>query len=233
MKEKMDIIACCLETKLFRGFSADELRELLPAIHAGIRKYRKGETFVRAGAPVTSMGLLVFGGMTTLKKDSSGNFNLLKYSCPGDLFFAYFSFQASPVTVVSALESVVLSFPVGRMMSEDRLTDNQSVRLLRNILQLTSDESMLYLEKVETLSYRSVRNRICNYLYQMSLKNSSQSFSVPFNREQMAQYLCVERSALSKELGRMRKEGLILFERSHFEIIGDLFRNSSFPMREA
>lgn len=229
----MDIIACCLKTELFRGFSADELQELLPTIQAGIRKYHKGEAFVRAGAPVTSVGLLFSGGMTTLKKDSSGNFNLIKYSSPGDLFFAYFSFQSSPVTVVSTAESVVLSFPVYRIMSKNAsLTDNQSARLLGNILQLTSEESLLYLQKVETLSYRSVRNRICNYLYQMSVKHSNQSFSVPFNREQMAQYLCVDRSVLSKELGKMRKEGLIQFERNHFEILNDLFSKFVFPLRK-
>lgn len=231
-EEKMDIIVCCLKTKLFRNFSADELQKLLPVIQARIRKYHKGETFIRAGAPVTSVGLLVNGGMTTLKNDSSGNFNLIKYSSPGDLFFAYFSFQASPVTVVSAAESVVLSFPVSRIMSEGPLTDNQRARLLGNILRFTSDESLLYLQKVETLSYRSVRNRICNYLYQMSIKHNNPSFAVPFNREQMAQYLCVERSVLSKELGKMRKEGLIQFERNHFEILGDLFSKFVFPLRK-
>jgi CRP-like cAMP-binding protein len=115
----------------------------------------------------------------------------------------------------------VLTIPFHLIGSPSEIPDNYRCSLLKNILEMISNANMRQLYKIDILSKKSLRDRIVLYLSLQAKRKKTNDFLIPFNREEFAAYLCVDRSALSRELGRMQDEGLIQFEKNRFIILSD------------
>ena len=177
-------------TALFAGLSAPQLLEALACLGAQKRSYGKGEAIFHAGQRISCMGVLLCGQVHIQREDHWGNRSLLAEIGPGELFGEAYAVGEEPMCndAVACRESVALLLDTGRLLAQ----------------------------KLGCLSQRTTRQKLLYYLSEQAKKAGGGSFSIPFNRQQLADYLSVDRSAMCAELGRMRREGLLEFKRNRF-----------------
>jgi CRP/FNR family transcriptional regulator, dissimilatory nitrate respiration regulator len=209
------------EAGIFAGFTEQEKAELLSMLGIGIHKYEKGAILTLTDQVVNDVCVLLAGRLNILKADLNGNLQLLREVSPYETYTAEIvctPTRVSPLIITCKTNAAILSLPYDRIVIGGTLTDAQRVRLMKNLLEIVANQNIRQLYKIDILSRRSLRERVCIYLSILQKKKSS-SFSLSMNREELAQYLCVDRSALSRELGRMQRDGLIRFKKNQFQVM--------------
>ena len=203
-------------TSLFAGISAGELRPLLSELGACIRSYGRGEALVQAGAPSRRVGVVLTGSIEAYRPAPGGARIPITHMGPGGVFGDVLGGSSldSPVTVVASAPCEVLLFPYEKLLQPDGSAARQ--RLLQNLVRTISDKYFLLSRRVDLLVLKSLRAKVCAYLLNESERAGSLTFSIPFSRVQLADYLNLDRSALSKELCKMRYEGLLEFDKNRF-----------------
>ena len=131
----------------------------------------------------------------------------------------YSTKQESPVTYTAAEETMILMFPHSAADDQEQVPSNLQIKMKNNMIKILADENIKSLYKLEVLSKRALRCRVRTFLSIMAKKSGKNTFHIGMDREQFAQYLCVNRSALSYELSKMQKEGLITFEKDLFTLL--------------
>ena len=220
-----NIIDYLLNSKIFKGFTRKEILENYQLLNARIFSIQKSMILVNPDDAVDFIGILLNGELAVSKEDLYGNSNLIKKIYPYETLSAEIACtpsQISPVKIYCTRDARILTFPYVLLSSKSVIPDEYRCIILKNILDIMANSNVRQLYKIEILSRKSLRDRIILYLAYQAKKSSSNSFQIPFNREEMATFLCVERSALSRELGRMQKEGLIQFHKNSFHIVSDL-----------
>lgn len=215
------VINLMVESKLFEGLKEAECQAICSFLQPTIRKLDKGEVVIHEREKLEYMGIVFKGKLAGVKYDYEGNTHLLQIMEKGNLFgLETMSTQSriSPITIVSVEESSVLKFSQDYLQLQEVLPLKFQIIILSNIIGLLANENIKKLYKIDMLSSKSLRGRILNHLHLMKSKLGNASFSIGMNREQFAQYLCVNRSALSHELSLMKKDGLIAFEKDHFTL---------------
>lgn len=207
---------------IFSGIAAEEITALLGCLSARERTYEKGEYLLRAGEPAREMGLLTFGRVLIIQEDFWGNRNLMGQVSPGQLFAE--SFACSPgsslnVSVQAEEDSGVLWMDVRRILTTCPTACAHHSRVIRNLLSDLADKNLRFNEKLTHMGQRTTREKLLSYLSAQAGSSGSAEFDIPFSRQQLADYLSVERSAMSAELGRLRDEGVLRFQRSHFVLL--------------
>lgn len=216
------ITGSLLKTKLFSGLSQAEAETVTPLLGCQQKKYSKGASLIFSDMSVDFIGIVLTGKLNTYKEDIDGRLNLIRTTDAFELFgvdIASTPSQASPLITVCATDAEVLTFPYSLIASPGSVPDNFRCVMLKNILELTANQNMRQLYKIDILSRKSLRDRIMLYLTLQAKKKKTSELALSFNREEFAAYLCVDRSALSRELSRMQKEGLIEFDRNHFRLL--------------
>jgi len=211
-----------LFAKIFEDFSRKELSAVFPLLDTRLSGIRKNAVLVDAGDVVDTIGLVLSGSFAVIKEDVYGNANLIRKVLPSEILAAETACtpsQVSPVKIVCTQDAEIMTFPYALVAKPGALPDRFRSKILKNILDILANSNVRQLYKIELLSRKSLRDRIVLYLAFQAKKSSSNTFKIPFTREEMATYLCVDRSALSRELGRMRREGLIRFNKNNFEIL--------------
>ena len=208
-------------TILFHGMSEGEADEALAFLHAEEKQYRKGQRILRAGQTTSRMGLILEGSVSIESNDLWGNRNILSLVELGQFFAeTYALLKAEPMLVdVTANEkSSILFLDIGslRDIASPALWQ---VRIISNLLTISSQKNLHLSGRSFHTAPKSIRGRVMSYLNTVALQKRSVSFDIPFDRQQLADYLNVERSALSKELGKMQKDGMIETRKNHFTII--------------
>lgn len=208
-------------TILFHGMSEGEADEALAFLHAEEKQYRKGQRILRAGQTTSRMGLVLVGSVSIESNDLWGNRNILSLVELGQFFAeTYALLKAEPMLVdVTANEkSSILFLDIGslRDIASPALWQ---VRIISNLLTISSQKNLHLSGRSFHTAPKSIRGRVMSYLNTVALQKRSVSFDIPFDRQQLADYLNVERSALSKELGKMQKDGMIETRKNHFTII--------------
>lgn len=219
MKEYLPVLS---RARLFAGVAPDELESVLNCLEARPVRYEKGEYILRAGAAVESLGLLAAGDAFIIQEDFWGNRNLLSAIEPGQCFaesFACAPGSASTVSVVAQAESAVLWLNVRRLLGLCPSGCRHHSAILQNLLADLAVKNLRLNEKVTHLSQRTTRARLLSYLSAEAQRQGAPAFDIPFSRQQLADYLSVERSGLSAELSRMQAEGLLTFRKSHFTLL--------------
>lgn len=219
MKEYLPVLS---RARLFAGVAPEELESVLACLEARPVRYGKGEYILRAGAAVESLGLLVAGDAFIIQEDFWGNRNLLSAIEPGQCFaesFACAPGSASTVSAVAQAESAVLWLNVRRLLGLCPSGCRHHSAILQNLLADLAIKNLRLNEKVTHLSQRSTRARLLSYLSAEAQRQGAPTFDIPFSRQQLADYLSVERSGLSAELSRMQAEGLLTFRKSHFTLL--------------
>ena len=203
------------QTMLFSGESPEEIKEMLSCLGAVTRSYGKGEIIYHAGECVHSMGLVLSGNVQIESDDVWGNHSVLDDITPG-FFFALM------VNVVSAAaKTEVLFLNIGRLLTTCTNSCTHHNRLIHNLFFISARKNLLLSRRIFHTTPKSIRGRLLSYLSAQSAAANSLDFTIPFNRQQLADYLNVDRSALSAELSKMQREGLLTTERNHFTLCED------------
>ena len=193
---------------LFRGAGESGIGEMLSCLGAEERSYEKEEMIYRAGNTVTSLGVVMHGSVMIVNDDLWGNRSILD-RVPGEKLL---------VDVFAAEVTEVLFLNVGKMLSQCPNSCGHHTQLIRNLLAISAQKNLQLSRRIFNTSSKSIRGRLLSYLSDQAVKNESERFDIPFNRQQLADYLGVDRSALSAELGKMKREGLLEFRKNHFHL---------------
>lgn len=210
------------QSALFRGFSYEEFERLLPQMHGIVRSVKKGTILLEEGDLVSSGGVVLSGSLATMKIQFDGEVSILDIVFPSKVFgldMALTRSKVSALSVQSLEDSMIYTFPFSGLQTFRWMSDLQRDRMTENILIHLANENVRKQHKIEIISQYSLRRRILTYLHFMSGRRQTETFSIPFSREQLAWYLCVNRSTLSHELALMRGEGLIEFKKNRFSLL--------------
>ena len=204
---------------LFNGFDDNEVSNLLTSLNAREKKYRKGAMIFRSGDIISTLCFVTAGSVTIESNDMWGNRTILNLVGKGQFFAeSYALLPNEPMLVdVCAVEACTIVFL--DMKSLGRLDDSSRARLLANLLRITTRKNLHLSSRSFHTAPRQVRGRIMAYLNTVSVQKKSREFDIPFDRQQLADYLNVERSVLSNELSKMQRDGLIRCRKNHFEIM--------------
>lgn len=209
-------------SSLFSGVEADSLPAMLHCLSPRVALYHKGEIILHAGENTRELALVLEGEIHILHEDFWGNRNILSALTAGDLFAESFAAaQNVPlnVSVLAAEASQVMFLNLARVLSTCSNVCPHHRRLIENLISSLAEKNRRLNEKLAHLSQRSIREKLLSYLSAEAARRGSATFELPFNRQELADYLSVDRSALSAELSKLKHEGLVDYHRSSFKIL--------------
>lgn len=209
MKEFLSLLK---RTALFNGIDEVEIEAMLGCLGAKAEDFNKGEYLLRVGDSPEALGLLLDGSVLVIQEDYWGNRNIRARIMPGQVFAESFACVPGAVMDVSVLTdepSRVLWLNVGRVLHTCPTACSHHSRMIRNLLSDLAANNLRTNEKLTHISRRTTREKLLSYLSAEAQRQGKSEFSVPFNRQQLADYLSVERSAMSAELSKMQKDGLL------------------------
>ena len=216
-----DFFPVIRSSPLFSGISGEELAAMLSCLQAETKEFPRDAFLLRAGDTAESIGLVLSGSVLVLQEDVWGNRNILSKAGPGQTFAA--AFACSPSARLNA--SVLAESPVTAMFLNVKRILNvcpsacvHHNRIIRNLLGELAEKNLRFSEKLAHMGQRTTRSKLMSYLSAEAQRLGRTEFDIPFSRQQLADYLGVERSGLSLELGKMRDEGLLDFRKSHFAL---------------
>lgn len=206
------------DTQLFRGLKEEEVTSLLHCLNAAERKFQKGQMILSEGSITENIGLVLSGMAVISHGDIWGNTSILGNAVPGSVFaevYACIPGQPMLVNVVAAEETTVMFMNVGRVLAVCTNACSFHARLIQNLLTICATKSLQLSRRILHTSSKSIRGRLMSYFSECAGRFGSDSFLIPYNRQQLADYLNVDRSAMCNELSKMRKDGVIEYQRNH------------------
>ncbi|MFR1478963.1 MAG: Crp/Fnr family transcriptional regulator [Hydrogeniiclostridium mannosilyticum] len=209
-------------TNLFSGIEPEEIAGLLDCLRAGCVSYSSGEMIIEEGSRVHKIGVMLSGHARSIKWDASDRVIILTMLGKGSEIGVLLAAQPereSPVSVQAQDDISVLMIPYDRTLAPCVKACSKHSRLLRNYISVVAEKGLVLHERINCLLKPTVRGKILAYLRQVSRDQKSNSFQVPFNRNGMSEYLNIERSALSRELSSMKRDGLIDYHRNEFRLL--------------
>jgi CRP-like cAMP-binding protein len=209
------------KSRIFSGMSELEFSSALAALQAREKRYQKGQTILNAGDYTDRLGLVLAGSVTIESNDAWGNRTILSHVGKGQFFaesYALLPDEPLLVDVVANEDCRVVFLRVGGVQALSNLSEPWVGRFTANLLAISALQNLHLSGRSFHTAPKTVRGRVMAYLNTLSLQTQRREFDIPFDRQQLADYLNVDRTALSKELGRMQKEGLIRFRKNHFSI---------------
>lgn len=224
-------ISAFQNSPLFYGFSNDEIDHILKVCNAKIKNYHKGETVFFSGQIIAQLGLVIAGTLYIQQSDWWGNVNILHSIKAREIFgLAFAAVSGIPLEndVIAAADTAVLFLDVNWIHTfgaEDAESKNTAVlfrsklKLIKNLYRISAARNRFLTKKLHYLSCRSTRDKLLAYLSEQADIQQSHSFDIPFDRQQLADYLSVERSAMSAELSKMQRDGLLTFRKNHFTLL--------------
>ena len=218
MKDFLPVIRA---SRLFSGVSEQELEAMLACLRPETKDYPKDAFVLRAGDTAEAVGLVLSGTILMLQEDVWGNRNILSKAVPGQIFAAAYACAPGSVLNVSVLAETpvtVLFLNVGRVLTLCPAACAHHSRIIRNLLGELAGKNLRLGEKLTHMGQRTTRAKIMSYLSAEAQRLGTYELDIPFSRQQLADYLGVERSGLSLELGKMKQDGLLEFHKNHFEL---------------
>lgn len=203
---------------IFHGMTPGEWAAM-QALHAfRSRRFGRGEVILHAGARTRELGLVRSGGVHIESGDAWGGRSILGYAGPGEVFAETYAICGLPlmVGVVAAENTEIVFAALDTLLDAAQANESWHGKLTRNLLSVTARKNLALSERIFCTASKSVRGRLLTYLSAQSTRQGCAEFDIPFDRQQLADYLNLDRSALSKELGRMRAEGILDFRKNHF-----------------
>ncbi len=214
-----DFLPVIRSAQLFSGVSEDELTAMLSCLKAEKKDFPKEAFVLRSGDTADSIGLALAGTVLVIQEDIWGNRNILSKAGPGQTFAAAYACAPGSVLNVSVIAETpvtALFLNVKRILNVCPSACAHHSRIIRNLLSELAEKNLRFNEKLTHMGQRTTRSKIMSYLSSEAQRLGKYEFDIPFSRQQLADYLAVERSGLSLELGKMRSEGLLDFYKSHF-----------------
>ena len=209
-------------TQMFSGVSENEIELMLSCLGARLESFKKGEYVFRQGEHIGTITVLVKGSLHIQKDDYWGNRSILGHIAPGEMFGeAYIAPESGPILndVVAMEESDVIYFDFARVITTCPSGCRFHSAVVKNLFFAISEKNRRLVQKIGHMSERTTREKLISYLSEEAKRNGNSVFSIPFNRQQLADFLSVDRSAMSNELCKMRDDGLIEFEKNRFKLL--------------
>ena len=219
MEEYFEVLTRC---PLFTGITTSELLEMLRCMDGKILWVAKGSPVFLEGDPAKFVGVVLSGSVQVVRDDFYGNRSVLTAVAPGGLFaeaFACAGLETLPVSVIAQQESAVLLLDCEKVLSGCSDACAFHSLLVQNLLRGISQKNLALTRKIRCMSRKTTREKLMEYLLAQAKQCGSGEFAIPFDRQALADYLGVERSAMSAEIGKLKKEGLLDTKGSAFRIL--------------
>lgn len=211
-----------INSPLFEGIEGDDLDSMLSCLNAKIASFPRGANIVCAGDEISNIGVVLSGEVHVSKDDAFGRRQIIANLKAGDTFSEVFvcsGIEESPVTVTAATNADILFIDYASSIKRCTKSCAFHTKLIENMLSILAQKNIALGAKIDYLSTKSLRSRIAAYLLNESRKQAGDLFCIPFSRNGLADYLGADRSALSRELSRMKADGLIEYWKNSFKII--------------
>lgn len=208
-------------SKLFSGIETSNLSAMLGCLGARFLSFSKSETILQEGQPAKDVGLLLSGSAQVLRIDYYGNRSIVANVSPAQLFgeaFACAEVEHLPVSVVATEPCQVMMIDCRRITITCDSACSFHNQMIFNLLKVVAQKNILFHQKIEITSQRSTREKLMTYLLMQAKEQGSSQFTIPFDRQALADYLEVERSGLSAEISKLRKEGVLDTKRNWFKL---------------
>lgn len=209
-------------TQLFSGVNDTEISTMLNCLQARMLNIKKGEYVYREGEHLDNISVLVKGKLLVQNNDFWGNRNIINVIHVGEMFGeAYVAPESGvlPNGVVAEEDSAVIFFNVRKILTVCSTTCRFHSMVIQNLFFAISEKNRELVQKIGHMSKRSTRAKLLSYLSEEAKRHNNSYFTIPFTRQQLADFLCVDRSAMSNELCKMRDEGLLEFEKNQFTLL--------------
>ncbi len=211
-------------TRLFHGLQPQEIQGMTACLGAWEKSYPKGALILRAGEPTQELGLVEEGSVNIVVHSYWGTSSILSHVDKGMIFAE--SYAALPgkellCDVVAAEDCTVLFLKMDKLLTSCSSACSFHSRLIHNVIRLFAAKSLQLSSRMLHISPRTIRERLLSYLSQQSQALGDTQFHIPFSRQELADYLGVDRTALSNELSKMQKEGLLTYRKNHFILSSD------------
>ncbi len=219
MQKYSGILSRC---KLFDGIAEKDLLRMLECLGAKVVSFDKKNTVFFEGTPARDIGILLSGSAQIIQFDYNGNRSILSYIGPSDSFaeaFACSETRALPVSIVANEPSVIMLIDCGHVLHTCSNNCGFHQQLIFNLMKELATKNVLFHQKLEILSKRSTREKLLAYLTLQAKRADSNRFDISFNRQELADYLEVDRSGLSAEISKLKKEGIIANKKNSFELL--------------
>ena len=207
------------KTILFCGISPEEVKSMMNCLQAFTRTYPRGTVIHHAGDTIHSVGMVLSGSVSIENDDIWGNKSILDRVAPGQIFaenYSCFPNEMLMLNVVKVEPAEILFLNTAKMFTVCSNACMFHSKLVHNMLSISAQKSLNLSRRIMHTSSKTIRGRLLSYLSFQATKHGSLEFEIPFNRQQLADYLSVDRSAMSNELSKMQRDGLLKVERSHF-----------------
>ncbi len=200
---------------LFNNLKENEINEILNKSYN--KTYNKDEYIFKTGDFTSNTGIILNGSVSIISEDFWGNKNIISTLSTGNIFAEIFSFRNNVplnVSVISNEETKILFLNINSIINETK-----NFVFIKNLMDIITKKTLMLNRKNELLSKRTIREKVMTFLSQQALNKNNNSFKIPFSREEMADFLAVDRSALSRELSKMKSEGIINYNKNQFTLI--------------
>lgn len=215
-------ISVLKKSVIFNGLNDEEIKEILIDLHPKISSYEKGNFIIRNGDNVKSFGIVILGKAIVVKEDFWGNRSVISELLAGEIFAETFACLKNSIVEISveALEKTeVMFFNVDKILNGSLRKEEYQRKIIENMLVNLAKKNLNFTRKIEHIKKKTIREKLLSYLSGESMKNNSLTFEIPFNRQQLADYLSVDRSALSTEIGKLQKERVIKCRKNKFTLL--------------
>ena len=219
MKKYLPILK---ESNLFMGMDESAIEEMLLCLSARTQTFGRNETILRSGEQVSSVGMVLSGLAFVEREDFWGNRSIFSEISPGMIFaetYACLSQVPIETSVIASEETTVMFLNVRKILTICTSACSFHSRLIQNLLTTLAQKNMTLTRKIQHISLKTIRDRLLSYLSFESFKAGSSVFEIPFNRQQLADYLSVDRSALSSEISKLQREGILSCDKNKFKIL--------------
>lgn len=219
MKKYLGILQSC---PLFQGIKVEELEAMLECLGASVKSFSRKQTILAEGDPARYIGIVLTGSAQIVQVDYYGNRNILGGAGPGELFgesFACAQVEALPVSVVAGDSAQIMLIDCRRIIGTCGNSCLFHQRVIYNLMKVTAMKNLAFHQKIQIASKRTTREKLMAYLLMQAKLAGSKSFRIPYDRQELADYLAVDRSGLSAEIGKLCREGVIKSSRSYFELL--------------
>ncbi len=207
---------------LFNKMTTEEFELAKIGLAFKKKKYKKNSTILSAGSKTINMGFVLLGSVRIESNDIWGNRTILSHVAMGQFFaetYAYLLDEPMLVDVIANEDCEVLFMDLSSIKQATSINETWKVKFISSLLTISTRKNLALSGRSFHTAPKTIRARVMSYLNSVALKKGSQEFDIPFDRQQLADYLNIERTALSKELGKMQTDGLISVHKNHFAIL--------------
>lgn len=225
MKNNFELMKKC---PLFYKIDDEELNVILKSPHTKIQDFSKNQTVISEGGSADAVGIILSGLVQIVRNDYFGNRSIIALINSPQIFaevFVFADINAMPVSVVSVTDSRIMLIKPKKILNDNPDLSSFHTKLTSNLLRIVTEKNLKLNEKIEIVSKRTTREKIMAFLMSQAKLNNSDNFTIPYDRKALADFLEVDRSAMSAEISKLRSEGIIESDKSKFRLLGKVTKH--------